>query len=114
MAFTQLGQTVLVGYGTFAYSVVVLQSVSHGKEADEKVIKSGGATTTVLISDPRQVTTFKGIIIGSTPIAPPAVGETIALGTFTGRVTGKPTIDFQDEEAVLSVDAIKEDSMTYI
>lgn len=109
----QKGTTVEVGFGTFSYSLVILESLDHSVEADVKPIKdTANDTKTIMTSDPRQMASFKGIVLGVTAMTPPAISATIVLGTFTGRVTAS-SISYQREETILSVTAIKEDSMTY-
>jgi hypothetical protein len=114
MSIAQKGVTVLVGYGTYSYSVVTLESVEETKGANvvKTIADQSSDTKTVLTADPYTEATLKGIVLGAAVIAAPAISAVLNIGTFTGRVTAS-SISFQREEAVLTVTVRKEDSMTY-
>ena len=110
---TQLGTTVLVGFMGHTYTAVIMDSVKLTPTGDQDEIRDeDNATATVIISNAGTQIDFTGIIKGTTVVAPPAKGSSIAVNSVTYRVLDS-NVEYSRLAAKLTVTAIKEASMTY-
>lgn len=118
-AIVQVGTTLKIGFGSFAYAGYVAQSVSEETTGEIKVIKdANNATMTKLIEDKGFRLTLKLLILDSGgSITPPAKGTTVTLippkGTSTSYMCEASSVDFTAEESTLNLTLVDEDSMTY-
>jgi len=120
MAATQKGTTLMIAFGSLAYTGYVPQDATSAKpDANEEINRNAdGATFNKILMDP--TTEFSGtfIILGATgSITPPAQGDTVTLtppqGTSTAWYCRSASVAFAAGASRLSLDLVKEASMTY-
>lgn len=117
---TQKGTTLMISFGSLAYTGYVAQDADSSKpDLNEEVIKSAaGATHTKILMDPSTVFTGTFVILGASgSVTPPAQGDTVTLtppqGTSVAWYCRSASVAFTAGASRLSLDLIKETSMTY-
>lgn len=109
----QKGTTVLLGYGSYTYSVILTDDCTVTPTAVVSTINDeNNTTTTVVIYDPGQQLEMSGVIKGTVVPTILLIGGTVSINSVVWRLT-KYDIKLARTEAKLSLSAIKEASMTY-
>ena len=120
MAQVQKGTEVKVGFGSFAYSGYIPEdgltwSKPYGNEVE--ITNTSGDMMTKILMDPRQEMTMDLIILASGSITPPAQGDSLTITTPGGSSMSfycrSARVTFSRSYAKLTLDVVKEDSMTY-
>lgn len=120
MAATQLGTELKIAFGSFSYTGYVPQDAELSfPELNEEVIRDGdGATHTRILQDPSQRLSITAVILSASgSVTPPAHGDTVTLtppqGTETKYMCDTASTSFTSGATRLSMELVKEDSMTY-
>lgn len=120
MAATQKGTTLMISFGSLSYTGYIPQDAESSKpDLNEEIVRDAdGATETKILMDPATVFTGTFVIIGATgSITPPAQGDSVTLtppqGTSTTWYCRSASVAFAAGASRLSLDLIKETSMTY-
>ena len=109
----QKGTTVLLGYEGYTYSLILTDDATIMPIANVSTINDEhNATTTVIMYDPGQHLDMSGVIKGSVVPEILLVGGTITVNSVVWRLE-KYDIKLARTEAILTLSAIKEDSMDY-
>lgn len=120
MAATQKGTTLMIAFGSLAYTGYVAQDLEQSfPDGNVEVIRDAdGATYTKILMDPGQTVSGTFVIVGSSgSITPPSQGETVSLTTPQGTTTSfyceSASTSFAAGATRLSLELVKENSMTY-
>jgi hypothetical protein len=115
----QLGTAYKIGVGSLAYTgFLLVDKVTREDTCEELIIKGVDNETTTVISMNR-AKTFKGsfYIVSNGSVEPPDKNTTVTLtppeGTSTIWRVNAASVDVSRELSVLTLDLIKEASMTY-
>lgn len=120
MAAVQKGTTLMITYGSFAYTGYIPEdlTLSFGNSNIEVIRDEAGATKTKILMDPDQQIKGTFVILGASgSIVPPAVGASVGLtppqGTLTTYYVVSADAKFAAGATRLTLDLIKETSVTY-
>ena len=120
MAASQKSTTLMIAYGSFAYTGYVPESISYSKPNGniEILHDADGATLTKILMDPSTKMTGTFLILGASgSIIPPAQGDTVTLTPPQGESTSFYCESAEVSSAAganrLTLDLIAETSMTY-
>ncbi len=118
----QKGTSVTVGFGSNTNANLIMQAVSESVgEADMKSIPGEqGADITNIFQNPRKTIRLTGVLLNAASndaelkaVRDWIIGTTLSVNSVNCMIIASPTIEFGAEEARVSVQVIKEDSMTY-
>jgi hypothetical protein len=114
MATTQVGTTLLIGFGTNVYTGYIMEEFTTEASGNQAVIlDEDAATVTILVSDLGQRKSFSAIIknVGGS-LTPPVQGASITINSIKYRVESS-SVKQTRGASMLTVSCIKEASMTY-
>ena len=116
---TQAGTSIIIGFGSFAYTGFVIQDGSTESVGETEIVKdAAGDTHTVITSDPGHTHSFTcAILTTGGSITPPAIDATITLippqGTSQTYRCTSASVKHAVGANMLDISMIQEDSMTY-
>ena len=120
MAATQKGTTLKISFGSYVYTGYIPENMTVSfPNGNVKVVRNvDGATMTKILMDPGIRVTGSFVILGASgSVIPPKQGDTVTLtpptGTSTAFYCENADVAFAADESKLSLELIKEDSMTY-
>lgn len=120
MAAVQKGTTLKISFGSLSYTGYTPQDAEISFPNDNVEINrdGDGATFNKILMDPQQRASFTFLIQDSSgSITPPEQGDTVTLtppqGTSTAYYCESASVAFAAGASRLSLEVIKEDSMTY-
>lgn len=120
MTAVQKGTTLMISFGSYAYTGYVPESltVSYPNGNVEVIRDADGATMTKILMDPAASVKGTFVILGASgSITPPIQGATVTLtppqGTSTAYYCESGETAFAAGATRLTLDLIKETSMTY-
>jgi len=109
----QKGTTVLLGYESYTYPVILTDDCTVTPIANTSTINDEhNATTTVIQYDPGEKIDMSGVIKGTVVPTILLIGGTVSINSIVWRLE-KYDIKLARTEAILSLTGIKEASMTY-
>lgn len=112
-AISQLGTELKVGFGTNIYTGYIMEDFTSEATGEQIPIKDeNNATGTILVCDAGTRFSFSALIKSTGSLTPPAQGADIVINLVTYRVESSSVKQLRTA-SVLSVTAIKEDSMSY-
>lgn len=110
----QKGTALYVGWGSYTHASYVTDDVEIMKGAEIQVIKGAdNETLTKIISDPHTKLKLSLLILSGGSLVPPIPGSSFTINSVTYMVEGEPKVQPSRTTAKLTLDLIKEDSMTY-
>ena len=115
----QKGETLLLGFGVFAYTGYMPEDgLTWKSPADIEAVKDeNNATLTKIITDPRNEFEMTLLIKSTGSITPPKQGDTVTLippgGTSTAYRCRDASVELARGISKLKLSLIKEASMTY-
>jgi hypothetical protein len=119
-AAVQKGTTLKIAFGSFEYTGYVPEDGLTWKKPAGNVVEitdTNGAMMTKIIMDPRDEFSMSLIILDTGDITPPIQGATITItdpdGDSIACMVNDATVTFAREHTRLSLDLVKEGSMTY-
>jgi len=120
MAAVVQGTTLMITFGSYAYTGFIPETMTVSyPNGNVKVVRGvSGETLTKIYMDPSQSVKGDFIILGATgTIIPPIEGAAVTLTPPTGTSTIygciSAEVSFSADETKLTLDLIKETSMTY-
>ena len=112
-AITQLGTELKIGFGTNVYTGYIMEDFStEASGVQDVILDEDAATTTILVSDAGARISFTAIIKSAGSLTPPAQGADISINSVVFRVESA-SVKQSRKASMLTVTAIKEESMTY-
>lgn len=109
----QKGIAAIVGFNGYTLTGYVMNSVGREPVGDIKELRGeNNAVTTKLISNPGFKISVNCYVTSGSTYTTMKKGDAISINSVSYMVDSVK-VDYSREEATVSIDAIKEDSMTY-